>query len=62
MLWDPEKLHFITEDDNYGKYAGNGVAGVRGIQQCRYNWQVATTAGQEYYGSMLVLTARPAYQ
>jgi hypothetical protein len=58
---EPEKLHFIQQDDNYFKIYGDGIAGVRGHQTVRFNNDTPTSAAQEYYGSMLVLSGRPAY-
>jgi len=60
MKWDAQKLHFVQQDDDYFRIMGNGIHGVRGIQQLRFN-NIAGTA-LEYYGSSLVLTARPTYQ
>ena len=57
--WDAEKLHFVKQDDDYFRIMGNGIHGVRGIQQLRFNNESGNAL--EYYGSMLVLTARPNY-
>ena len=57
--WDAEKLHFIKQDDDYFRIMGNGIHGVRGIQQLRFN--NANNSALEYYGSMLVITGRPQY-
>ena len=59
--WNPEKLHFIKQDENYFKIMGHGVAGVRGIQMVRFDQQNPNSTSLEYYGSALVLTARPTY-
>jgi len=59
MKWDAEKLHFIKQEDDYYRIMGNGIHGVRGIQQLRFNDLTGTAL--EYYGSMLVLTGRPNY-
>jgi len=40
---------------------GHGIAGVRGIQQVHFNQQNPLATEVEYYGSMLVIMARPAY-
>jgi len=58
---EPEKLHFIEQDDNYHKIYGDGIAGVRGHQTVRFNNDTPITGAEEYYGSMLVMSARPAY-
>lgn len=59
--WEPEKLHLIKQDDNYFKIMGHGIAGVRGISLPRFDQQAPVPGSLEYYGSMLVITARPAY-
>lgn len=57
--WEPERLHFIKQDDNYFKIMGHGVAGVRGCQQILFDQQNPSATSLEYYGSGLVFTSRP---
>lgn len=59
--WEPEKMHFVTQDDDYDRLKGTGFAGVRGIQALRFDQESPNDTSIEYYGSMLVLTKRPAY-
>ena len=59
--WDAEPLHFITQDDDYDKIEGHGVAGVRGIQRVEFDQQSPDATSREYYGSLVVVMARPNY-
>ena len=59
VKWEAQRLHFVQQDDDYFRIMGNGIHGVRGLQQLRFN--DITGAALEYYGSCLVLTARPTY-
>lgn len=59
--WEPEALHFVKQDEDYFRIMGHGIAGVRGIQQVHFNQQNPLATEVEYYGSMLVIMARPAY-
>jgi len=59
--WEPEPLHFVTQDDDYARIMGHGIAGVRGIQQVHYDQQNPDATSLEYYGSMVVVMARPNY-
>ena len=58
--WEPEKMHFITQDWDYGIRLGKGYAGVRGIQQLQYDSAPVdpTGAGREYFGSCVVVLGR----
>ena len=59
--WEPEKMHFVQQDDDYYRIMGHGIAGVRGIQQVQFDQQNPNATSREYYGSMLVILARPQY-
>jgi hypothetical protein len=59
VKWEAQKLHFVEQDDDYFRIMGNGIHGVRGLQQLRFNDITGTAL--EYYGSCLVFTARPTY-
>jgi len=59
--WDAEPLHHIKQDDDYFKIMGHGIAGVRGIQQVQFDQQNPDATSREYYGSMVVVMARPNY-
>jgi len=59
--WDAEPLHFVKQDDDYDKIMGTGIAGVRGIQQVQFDQQNPNATSREYYGSMVVVMARPSY-
>jgi len=58
MEWEPEKLHFIKQDDEYARIMGHGVAGVRGYQQVHFDQASPTNTTKEYYGSILAPMAR----
>jgi hypothetical protein len=59
--WEPEKLHNVTQPDDYGRIEGHGAAGVRGIQITPYDQQNPNATSLEYYGGMVVVMARPNY-
>lgn len=63
--WEPEKLHFIKQDEDYFRIMGHGVAGVRGIQLPEFdtlNGAAATNGTtREYYGSMVCVWSRTSY-
>lgn len=61
VAWEPEKLHFVKQDDDYYRIMGHGVAGVRGIQLPIYDQQNPNATSREYYGGMVCVFARPAY-
>ena len=57
--WEPEQMHFVTQDDDYARIMGHGIAGVRGLQQVQFDQVNPNSATREYYGSMIVVLARP---
>lgn len=59
--WEPEKLHMVKHEDDYGRILGTGYAGVRGIQRLEFDQASASNTSIEYYGSMLVFIDRFAY-
>jgi len=59
--WNAQKLHNVTQPDDYGRIEGHGAAGVRGIQLVRYDQQNSSATSLEYRGSMVVVMARPNY-
>lgn len=60
--WEPEKMHFVSQDDDYGRILGDGLAGVRGIMQVQYDSENPDATTREYYGSISVIAGRPVYQ
>jgi hypothetical protein len=58
--WEPEKMHFIVQDWDYGVRLGKGYAGVRGVQQLQYDSTPVdpTGRGREYFGSCVVVLGR----
>jgi hypothetical protein len=58
--WEPEKMHFIVQDWDYGVRLGKGYAGVRGVQQLQYDSTPIdpTGRGREYFGSCVVVLGR----
>jgi len=58
MEWEPEKLHFVKQDDEYARIMGHGVAGVVGRQQVHYDQANPDNTSFEYYGSIMALMAR----
>jgi hypothetical protein len=56
--WEPEKLHMIKHEDDYGRILGTGYAGTRGIQLLTYDDPTPTDTSIEYYGSMLCIMHR----
>ena len=59
--WEPEPLHFVKQGDDYERIMGHGIAGVRGIQQVQFDQDNPNATSLEYYGSMVVVMARPNY-
>lgn len=59
--WEPEPLHFVKQGDDYERIMGHGIAGVRGIQQLQFDQDNPNATSIEYYGSMVVVMARPNY-
>jgi hypothetical protein len=59
--WEPEKLHMVKHEDDYGRILGTGYAGTRGIQLLTFDSATATDSSIEYYGSMLCIMNRWAY-
>lgn len=57
---EPEKLHYVKDNYDYGVRNGYGYAGVRGIQLLQFDTTPVTGAGtaREYWGSMIVVAAR----
>ena len=57
---EPEKLHYVKDNYDYGIRNGYGYAGVRGIQLLQFDTTPVTAAGtaREYWGSMVVVAAR----
>ncbi|HUS94027.1 MAG TPA: hypothetical protein VMZ24_02495 [Patescibacteria group bacterium] len=58
MEWEPEKLHFVKQDDEYSRIMGHGIAGVRGYQQVHFDQASPTNTSKEYYGSILAVLGR----
>lgn len=56
--WEPEKLHMVKHEDDYGRILGTGYAGVRGVQMLTFDAATATDTSLEYYGSMLCIMHR----
>ena len=56
--WEPEPLHFVKHEDDYGRVLGTGIAGTRGIQLLTFDSATQTATSIEYYGSMLVFMSR----
>lgn len=61
-LWlnEPEKIHYITQTDDYEKLNGVGVAGVRGIGSMNFNAETPVATTTEQFSSVLVLLGRPS--
>ena len=58
MEWEPEKLHFVKQDEDYSRIMGHGIAGVRGYQQVHFDQANPNNTSFEYYGSIMALMAR----
>ena len=56
--WEPEKLHMVKHEDDYGRILGTGYAGTRGIQMLTFDSPTKTDTSIEYYGSMLCIMER----
>lgn len=61
VKWDAEKLHHITQEDDYGAIVGHGTARVYGVQLPIYDQQVPNMGSWEYFGGILVLCRLPDY-
>lgn len=56
--WEPEKLHMVKHEDDYGRIQGTGYAGTRGIQMLTFDQAAPSDTSIEYYGSMLCIMNR----
>jgi hypothetical protein len=56
--WEPEKLHMVKHEDDYGRILGTGYAGTRGIQMLTFDDASPSDTSLEYYGSMLCIMDR----
>jgi hypothetical protein len=58
--WEPEALHYISDNYDFGVRNGYGYAGVRGIQQLQFDNapQDPTGVAREYWGSAVVVLGR----
>lgn len=61
VKWEPEKLHYIKQDDNYFKQMGQGIAAVVGIQLLCWNPEDPADRSLEHQGSAVVVLARISY-
>jgi hypothetical protein len=59
--WDAQKLHHITQDDDYGAVVGHGTARVWGVQLPVYDQQVPNMGSWEYFGGILGICRFPDY-
>lgn len=59
--WEPERLHHIQQEDDYGKVVGHGTARVWGHRIPIYDQQVPNMGSAEYFGGILVLCRIPDY-
>lgn len=59
--WNPEKLHHISEDDDYGLVEGHGTALVEGITQPIYDQQNPRAGSHEQYSSAIMICGLPDY-
>jgi hypothetical protein len=59
--WEPEKLHHIQQEDDYGKVVGHGTARVWGHRIPIYDQAVPNMGSAEYFGGVLVLCRLPDY-
>lgn len=60
-VWEPEKLHFVEQDEEYHRIYGHGVKGVWGMQLPIFDQQNPTTVSREYYGSVVGILGRMNY-
>jgi len=61
IKWNAEKLHHITQTDDYGAVIGHGTACVRGIQDPLYDQQTPNMGSWEKFNNVLVLCRLPDY-
>jgi hypothetical protein len=61
VKWVAEKLHHITQTDDYGAVVGHGTACVRGIQDPLYDQQTPNMGSWEKFNNVLVLCRLPDY-
>lgn len=61
IKWDAEKLHHITQEDDYGAVVGHGTARVWGCQLPQYDQTTPNLGSWEYFGGVLVLCRLPDY-
>lgn len=59
--WEPEKLHHITQEDDYAKVIGHGTARVWGHRIPIYDQYVPNMGSWEYFGGILCLCRLPDY-
>ena len=61
--WEPEKMHWVEQDEEYHRIMGHGVKGVWGYSLPIYDQvtPVVTPSTREYHGGMVVVLSRPAY-
>jgi hypothetical protein len=59
--WEPEKLHHITQEDDYAKVVGHGTARVWGHRIPIYDQQVPNMGSYEYFGGVCVICRLPDY-
>lgn len=59
--WNPEPLHHINEDDDYGLVEGHGTALVEGITMPVYDQQTPRQGSHEQYSSAVMVCGLPNY-
>ena len=59
--WNPEPLHHINEDDDYGLVEGHGTALVEGITQPIFNQQTPRGGSHEQFSSVVMICGLPDY-
>jgi hypothetical protein len=59
--WNPEPLHHISEDDDYGLVLGHGTALVEGITQPIFDQQNPRAGSHEQYSSVIMICGLPDY-
>ena len=59
--WNAEKLHHITQKDDYDAVIGHGTACVRGIGLPIYNQQTPNMGSYEYFGGAVIFCRLPDY-
>jgi len=61
VKWEAEKVHHITQDDDYQNVRGHGTARVWGMQLPIYDQQTPNMGSWEYFGGILGLCRLPDY-